>query len=92
MTTARRMGTIHFFTVFALVAAHTRALAADAVPVAIAIRYFAFVVPQRAFLALPARITLALAVDVFTPLGAQYRADTFTAIIATETGIALAVT
>lgn len=42
---------------------------------AVAVRNLALVVPQRALLALPARVALALAVDVFAALRAQHRTD-----------------
>lgn len=85
---------------------------------AIAVRHFALIVTQRALLALPARIALTFAVNVFATLRAQDGTDawkrreyrllvphvldipfclpaaaslTLTAIVATEAGIALAV-
>lgn len=62
---------------FPLVAAHTRTLATDTMSVTVAVGHLAFVVAHRALLALPARIALALAVDVVAALRAQHRADTF---------------
>lgn len=44
--------------------------------VSVAIRHFALVMPERALLALPAGVTLTLAVDVLAALAAQHRADT----------------
>lgn len=61
-------------------------------PVAIAVGHLALVVAQRALLALPAGIADAFAVDVLAVLGTEHRADAFAAIIATEAGIALAMT
>lgn len=85
------MRTVHFFAVFSLVSSHARALSTDAVPVAIAVRNLALVMPQRALLALPAGIALALAVDVFAALRTEHRTYTFAAVIASVAGIALAV-
>lgn len=65
--------------VFALVAAHALAFAAHTVAVSVAVGHLALVVPQRAFLALPAGIALALAVDVLAALRAKHRADACTA-------------
>lgn len=79
-----------FFTEFAFVAAHALALATDAVAMAIAVGHLALVVAQRALLALPAGVADALAIDVLAVLGTEHRTDAFAAIIATETGIALA--
>lgn len=61
---ASRMRTVDLLAVLALVAAHTVALAVGAVPVPVAIGHLALVVSQGALLALPAGITLALAVYV----------------------------
>jgi len=64
VTRASRMRTVDLLAVFSLVAAHTVAFAVGAVPMAVAVGHFAFVVSQRALLALPAGIALALAVYV----------------------------
>lgn len=66
-----------FFTEFSLVAANALALAANAVSVPVAVGHLALVMPQRAFLALPAWIALALAVYVFSALRAQHRTHTW---------------
>lgn len=58
------MRAVHFLAIFPLVAAYAIALAVRAVSVPVAIRHFAFVVSQRAFLALPAGVALALSVYV----------------------------
>ena len=58
------MRTVHFLAILPLVAAYAIALAVRAVAVPVAIRHFAFVVPQRALLALPAGVALALSVYV----------------------------
>lgn len=61
---ASRMGAVHFLAVLPLVATHAIALSIRAMPVSVTIRHFAFVVSQRTFLPLPARIALALPVYV----------------------------
>lgn len=58
------MRTVHFLAILPFVAAYAIALAVRAVPVPVAIRHFAFVVSQGAFLALPAGVALALSVYV----------------------------
>lgn len=52
----------------ALVAAPTLALPVRAVAMSRTVGYFALVVPEVALLALPARVALALAVNVFASL------------------------
>lgn len=58
------MRTVHFLAILPFVAAYAIALAVRAVSVPVAIRHFAFVVSQGAFLALPAGVALALSVYV----------------------------
>lgn len=58
------MRTVDLLAVLPFVAAHAVALAVGAVAVAVAVGHLALVVPQRALLALPAGIALALAVYV----------------------------
>ena len=58
------MWTVDFLAVLSLVAAYTVAFAVGAMTVAVAVGYFALVVSQRALLALPTGVALALAVYV----------------------------
>lgn len=67
---------ITIFAEFALVAANTRAFAADTVAMTVAIGHLTFIVSHRTFFALPAGIALALAVDVVATLRAQHGANT----------------
>lgn len=61
---ASRMRTVNLLAILPLVAAYTVALAVRAVAVSVAVGHLALVVPQRALLALPAGIALALAIYV----------------------------
>lgn len=92
MPRAIGMWTVDFFAEFPLVAAHTLALATDAMTMTITISHLALIVTKGALLALPARITNALAIDVLSVLRAEHRTYAFTAIITTESGITLAMT
>jgi hypothetical protein len=60
-----------FLAEFSLEASDAVAFAVGAMSVAVAIRHLALVVAQTALLALPARVALALPVDIFTPLTTQ---------------------
>lgn len=64
MTGASRMGAVHFLAILPFVATYAIALSIRAMPVSVTIRHFAFVVSERTFLALPARIALAFPVYV----------------------------
>lgn len=61
---ASRMRTVDLPAILPLVTAYAVALAVRAVAVSVAVGHLALVVPQRALLALPAGIALALAVYV----------------------------
>lgn len=90
VTGTSRMRAIHFLAELALVPSHAVALAVGAVAVAVAVGDLALVVAQGTLFALPAWVAVALAVDVFAPLAAEDGADAFAAVLAAETGIALA--
>ena len=91
VTGARGMGAVYLLAKLALVASDAVALAIGAVSVAIAIGHFALVVAQRALLALPAGIALALAVYVLAALAAQHRAHALATVLAAEAWVTLTV-
>lgn len=58
------MRAVHFLAILSFVATYAIALSIGAMAVSVTIRHFAFVVSQGTFLALPARVALALSVYV----------------------------
>jgi hypothetical protein len=62
---------------FAFVAASADAFSVGTLAVSAAVGHFTFVVFETAFFALPARIALALAIDVVTASAAQDGTDTY---------------
>lgn len=70
------MKALTFLAELALEATRAGALAVGAVAVSAAVGHLALVMAQTALLALPARVALALSVDVLPSLTTQHRAHT----------------
>lgn len=91
MVSTGRMWAIDFLAKASFESACTRAFAADAMSMTVAVRHFTLVVRQLAFLSFPSGIAVTFAISVIASLIAQHRTDALVTRVSAEASITLTV-